>query len=156
MKSRFFVFLLSGLVLQNLTTRAGDKIFWVKLSGHRIMHEVAIRSVGDDTLNVLTQSRMIALPLSSVEQIRLLRESEMLNDAVVGAAIGIGVGALLGLTVENNGESSAPWLRAGLLGGLLGAVAGSVIGGFEKEGMVILTGLSNADKKHALLRLLEE
>lgn len=156
MKTRTIILLLSGLFLQTPALRAGEATYWLKLSGQRVMYEVTIHSIGDDTLHVLTQTKIVALPLSSVEQIRPLRESALLKDAAAGAAIGIGAGALLGLAVENNGESSAPWVRAGLIGGVLGAVAGSVIGGFEKEGIIVLSGMSNAEKKQALLELIRK
>lgn len=156
MSTRINTIVLAGALLLRFDATAQDQTLWLKLSGNRVMPEVTFQSLGDDTIRVRTQAKLYAVPLSSIEQVRILSETAMLKDAGAGGAIGIGLGVLLGLGIQNNGESSAPWLRTAVLGGILGAVAGSVMGGFDDDGITLLSGMTNADKKQVLQELIKE
>lgn len=156
MNAQRITIVLAWVLLLTSNTHGQDRLLWLKLSGNRVMHEVTIQSLEDDTMGVRIQAKVFFIPLSIVEQVRELSESGMLKDAGLGAAIGMGLGALVGLTIQDNGESSAPWLRTAMLGGILGAVAGSVIGGFHDDGVIVLSGMANAEKRQVLQEFIKE
>lgn len=137
-------FSVSGLSAQN-------QYLWVKLADDRVVINASFQELTEETIVVKNGMKRIELPLSEVNRIRFIQQSEILEGALYGSAIGFGAGAAIGFMAQSNGSERQNPLSAALIFTVIGGVVGTVKSAFEKpEPIIDLQGKSVAEKRRTI------
>jgi hypothetical protein len=99
--------------------------------------------------------KKVEFSLSEVDRIRVIQQSEILEGALYGSAIGFGAGAAIGFIAQSNGTDRQNPLSAALIFTVVGGVVGTVKSAFEKpEPIIDLHGKNVAEKRRIIENLL--
>lgn len=134
-------------------TRA--QVFWFQLTGNRVILDAVVAGVRGDSLLLDRAGRRTFVPMRDIERIRITQESSILEGAVVGAGAGVAAGALLGTATGGSNDDNWNPGTTMMFMGVLGGIVGSIIGSADDEGTVlVLGGMTIAQKKESILNLL--
>jgi hypothetical protein len=153
MKRQRFMGILVGLVVNGLS--AQNQYLWIKLADDRVVINAAFQELTEETIVVKTGMKKVEFSLSEVDRIRVVRQSEILEGALYGSAIGFGAGAAIGLAAQSNGTDKQNPLSTALIFTVIGGVVGTVKSAFEKpEPIIDLEGKNVAEKRRTIESLL--
>ena len=125
-----------------------DQYLWMRLSENRAMTNALFQSLSGDSLVVLRGGRRVSVPLQEIVQIRLIRESSILEGAAIGSGVGLAVGGAVGFSLRAADKSGSSPLRTALMFGVMGAIVGSLSAALDHpDAIVHLAGMTVAEKR---------
>ena len=153
MKRLWFMGMLVGLVVSSMS--AQNQYLWLKLADDRVVINAVFQELTEETIVVKSGMKRVEFSLSQVDRIRVIRQSEILEGALYGAAIGFGVGTAIGFVAQSNGTDRQNPMSAALIFTVVGGVVGTVKSAFEKpEPIIDLQGKNVAEKRRIIESLL--
>ena len=135
--------------------KAQSQYLWIKLADDRVVINAAFQELTEETIVVKSGMKRVEFSLSEVDRIRVIRQSEILEGALYGSAIGFGAGAAVGFAAQSNGTDKQNPLSTALIFTVIGGVVGTVKSAFEKpEPIIDLQGKNVAEKRRTIGSLL--
>ena len=153
MKKSMFIAVVFGISLNGLN--AQNQYLWIKLADDRVVINAAFQELTEEAIVVKSGMKRVELSLSDVHRIRVIQQSQILEGALYGSAIGFGAGAAIGFIAQSNGTDRQNPLSAALIFTVVGGVVGTVKSAFEKpEPIIDLNGKNVAEKRQIIQNLM--
>jgi hypothetical protein len=136
---------------------AQEHHLWIGLSGNRVMLDVVLRSVQEESVTAVSNGRVVNISLNEIEQVRVIRGGLMVRGAVVAASTGVAIGGLIGFLGAPRDDRNTGTATTALAAGIIGGVIGSVIESMPDEGEILdLRGNTAAAKKETFEEILRQ
>ena len=153
MKELILTGLLTGFLLSGLDAQ----YLWIKLVDDRVVINAEFQELTEKAIVVKSGMKRVELSLSDVDRIRVIRQSEILEGVLYGAAIGFGAGTAIGFAAHSNGTDKQNPLSAALIFTVVGGVVGTVKSAFEKpEPIIDMAKMSISEKRRTITSLLSQ
>lgn len=136
---------------------AQEHQLWIGLSGDRVLLDAVLRSVDEESFTVVKDGRVLSIPLTEIEQCRVVRGGLITRGALVGASTGFAVGGLIGFLGAPREDRGMRIGTAALAAGIVGGIIGSVIESVPNENEILdLRDKTLAEKRGMLEEILRQ